>query len=325
MSTPTEVELYFVKGKIERWIRFGTPVSDQYDRSPPAHRRPSRRAPFSASCAGLPNEHGTRVSRIDILRACADGEPRSTVPGVKPGAEILLRAFGWDKVQRVLRAIDAVEALGFAPQEICPDHWRHVHSRLAAGLTPRAPIRASAIAPGSCARRSPANDKNARSHARLLRRARLDFLAHCRAGSRLERLRQRADRTLCRASDRRSFRHRSRRRATAGAARRLARRAPLPPQRRAADQARRRPARTENLPRRPRRQRRRNCHGAGARARPLGPTFARLARMLPPPSSTRFFFSTGTSRPRSTGATSAPCPIEAVIGRAVPLWTREDD
>ena len=137
MSASTEVELYFVKGKIERWIRFGTPVSDQtIDR----RRRIVAFAPGAVFgfVRWAANEHGTRISRIDILRACADGEPRSTVPGVKPGAEILLRAFGWEKVQPVLKAIDAVEALGFAPQEICPDHWRHVHSRLAAGLTPRA-------------------------------------------------------------------------------------------------------------------------------------------------------------------------------------------
>jgi hypothetical protein len=137
MSAPTEVELYFVKGKIERWIRFGTPISDQtIDR----RRRVVTFAPGSVFgfMRWAANEYGTRVSRIDILRAGADGEPRSTVPGVKPGAEILLRAFGWDKVQPVLRTIDAVEALGFAPQEICPDHWRHVHTRLAAGLTPRA-------------------------------------------------------------------------------------------------------------------------------------------------------------------------------------------
>ena len=137
MSAPTEVELYFVKGKIERWIRFGAPISDQtIDR----RRRVVAFAPDAVFgfMRWAANEHGTRVSRIDILRACADGEPRSTVPGVKPGAEILLRAFGWDKVQPVLRAIDAVEALGFAPQEICPDHWRHVHSRLAVGITPRA-------------------------------------------------------------------------------------------------------------------------------------------------------------------------------------------
>ena len=57
---------------------------------------------------------------------------------MKPGAEILLRVVGWEKAQRVLRAIDAVEALGFLPQDVCPDHWRHVHNRLAAGDVPRA-------------------------------------------------------------------------------------------------------------------------------------------------------------------------------------------
>jgi hypothetical protein len=41
-------------------------------------------------------------------------------------------------MQRVLRAIDAVEALGYFPHEVCPDHWRHVHNHLAAGLLPRA-------------------------------------------------------------------------------------------------------------------------------------------------------------------------------------------
>ncbi|AZG78398.1 MULTISPECIES: DUF2840 domain-containing protein [Methylocystis] len=136
MSALTEVELYFLKGKIERWIRFGTPISE---RTLDRRRRISTFAPDSifAFMRWASNGHGTLVSRIDILRACHVGEPCSTVPGVRPGAEILLRSVGWDKVQRVLRAIDAVEALGFAPQEICPDHWRHVHNRLAAGLSPR--------------------------------------------------------------------------------------------------------------------------------------------------------------------------------------------
>ena len=136
MSAPTEVELYFVKGKIERWIRFGVPMSQHtLDR----RRRIASFAPGAvfAFMRWAANEHGTLVSRVDILRACNDGEPCSTVPGVKPGAEILLRALGWEKVQAVLRTIDAVEALGFFPHEICPDHWRHAHSRLAAGLAPR--------------------------------------------------------------------------------------------------------------------------------------------------------------------------------------------
>jgi hypothetical protein len=136
MSAPTEVELYFLKGKIERWIRFGTPIGE---RTLDRRRRISTFAPDSvfAFMRWASNGHGTLVSRIDVLRACNAGDVCSTVPGVRPGAEILLRTVGWEKVNRVLRAIDAVEALGFAPQEICPDHWRHVHNRLAAGLSPR--------------------------------------------------------------------------------------------------------------------------------------------------------------------------------------------
>jgi hypothetical protein len=136
MTAPTEVELFFMKGKIERWIRFGSPLNER------TLDRRRRIVSFEAGAVfafmrWASNGHGTLVSRIDILRACHAGAACSTVPGVKPGAEILLRSFGWDKVQRVLRAIDAVEALGFAPQEICPDHWRHVHNRLAAGLPAR--------------------------------------------------------------------------------------------------------------------------------------------------------------------------------------------
>ncbi len=136
MTAPTEVELYFLKGKIERWIRFGTPVSE---RTLDRRRRIVSFEPGSifAFVRWASNDYGTLVSRIDILRACKSGEAYSSVPGVRPGAEILLRTVGWEKVQRVLRAVDAVEALGFAPQDVCPDHWRHVHNQLAAGLPAR--------------------------------------------------------------------------------------------------------------------------------------------------------------------------------------------
>jgi hypothetical protein len=136
MSALTEVELFFMKGKIERWIRFGAPISE---RTLDRRRRIATFEPDAvfAFTRWASNGYGTLVSRIDILRACRTGEACSTVPGVRPGAEILLRCVGWEKVQSVLRAIDAVEALGYAPQEICPDHWRHVHNRLAAGLAPR--------------------------------------------------------------------------------------------------------------------------------------------------------------------------------------------
>jgi len=56
---------------------------------------------------------------------------------VRPGGDILLRAVGWPKVERVLQAIDAVEAAGIDPVDVAADHWRHVHNRVTAGEEPR--------------------------------------------------------------------------------------------------------------------------------------------------------------------------------------------
>ncbi|MGH7841765.1 MAG: DUF2840 domain-containing protein [Candidatus Binataceae bacterium] len=88
------------------------------------------------------NEHGTITSRIDVLRAAASGTAISTIPGVKPGGEILLRLAGWPKVERVLKAIDAIEAPGAAPKDVAPAHLSHLHNRISAGKIPRAYSRA---------------------------------------------------------------------------------------------------------------------------------------------------------------------------------------
>ena len=83
-------------------------------------------------------DDGTAVSRIDVLRAVGPHAAFSTVPFVVPGVEILLRLSGWPKVAQVLAAVDQVEALGLAAEDACPDHWRHVGNRIAAGEPPRA-------------------------------------------------------------------------------------------------------------------------------------------------------------------------------------------
>jgi len=88
------------------------------------------------------NDFGTVSSRIDIVRAVAARESYQTLPFVRPGGEILLHIDGWPKVERVLQAIDAVEAIGVEPADIAPDHWRHVHSRLTVGHEPRPYTRA---------------------------------------------------------------------------------------------------------------------------------------------------------------------------------------
>lgn len=136
MMRLTEVELVWIEDRIERWIAFGRVVEERVcDRS----RRIVAFAPASvfAFVRWASNDHGTLVSRIDIMRACATHESCSTVPGVAPGADILLRLSGWAKVERALAAIDAVRALGIAPEDACPDHWRHVHNRITAGQEPR--------------------------------------------------------------------------------------------------------------------------------------------------------------------------------------------
>jgi Protein of unknown function (DUF2840) len=132
----THVELIWIEKQIEHWIRFGHEIAEQIlDR----RRRILSFAPNSvfAYVRWAANEYGTVASRIDILRAVAPGEPYSTIAYVRPGGEILLRISGWLRVERVLQAIDAVEAVEVDPAEACPDHWRHVHNRLAAGEVPR--------------------------------------------------------------------------------------------------------------------------------------------------------------------------------------------
>lgn len=125
----TVVELTWREKHVEHWIRFGRADDDQrLDR----HRRVVTFAPGSvfAFVRWAGNDHGTIISRIDIVRAVAAGEPFQTLPFVRPGGDILLRITGWPKVEAVLKVVDAIEALGIDPADVAPDHWRHVHNRI---------------------------------------------------------------------------------------------------------------------------------------------------------------------------------------------------
>lgn len=136
MNDLTQVELTWLKGRIEHWIRFGRIAEEKrLDRS----RRIVAFSPESlfAFVRWASNDYGTIVSRIDILRAVKHGNRYSTVPYVRPGGEILLRISGWPKVEKVLQFIDAVEALGINPADAAPDYWRHVHNRLSVNEEPR--------------------------------------------------------------------------------------------------------------------------------------------------------------------------------------------
>lgn len=133
----THVELTWREGRIEHWLRFGHPVAQQ---RLDALRKIASFTPGSVFCfvRWASNPYGTLISRIDILRAVQTGQAYQTVPFVRRGGDLLLSIKGWPKVEKVLQAIDTVEALGIDPCDASPDHWRHVHNRLAAGFEPRA-------------------------------------------------------------------------------------------------------------------------------------------------------------------------------------------
>jgi hypothetical protein len=132
----THVELAWLEKHIEHWIRFGRIAEEKiFDR---------RRRIVSFPPGGVfafvrwaSNDFRSIISRIDIARAIAPGEPYATLPFVRPGGEILLCTNGWPKVNQVLQAIDVVEACGVDPADTAPDHWRRVHNRLTAGEQPR--------------------------------------------------------------------------------------------------------------------------------------------------------------------------------------------
>jgi hypothetical protein len=136
MSARTRVDLTWIEGRVERWIRFG-PAALELIRDRNGRAVWFEPGAIFAFVRWSANDFGTAESRIDILRAARPCEPYSSVPDVAPGGESLLRLSGWQKVEAALVAIDAVEAIGIAAEDACPDQWRHVHHRLTAGLTPR--------------------------------------------------------------------------------------------------------------------------------------------------------------------------------------------
>lgn len=132
----TDVTIYWRKGEREDWLKFGKPIAGRIvDRS----RRIESYA--AGQVFGLvrwaSNEYGTVRSTLDIVRAVPADEPCESVPQVNHGGDLLLSVHGWPRVAQVFRLIDAIEASGIDPCEVAPDHWRHIHNRLAAREMPR--------------------------------------------------------------------------------------------------------------------------------------------------------------------------------------------
>lgn len=132
----THVTLVWLKERREDWLKFGKPVASHI-----IDRKCRRESYCPGQIFGLvcwtANDYGTSHSSLYIVRAVRPGEQVIPVPQVDPGGDLLLSVHGWPKVSSVFRLIDAIEASGIDPCEVAPDHWRHIHNRIAARETPR--------------------------------------------------------------------------------------------------------------------------------------------------------------------------------------------
>ena len=72
--------------------------------------------------------------QLMVMQTCTPLDGAQRIPGVQPGARLLLHAEGENQVRAVLERIDAIEALGIASAAVSPAYWRTLANRLAARL-----------------------------------------------------------------------------------------------------------------------------------------------------------------------------------------------
>ncbi|MDY1242004.1 DUF2840 domain-containing protein [Pseudomonas aeruginosa] len=129
----TRVSLAYVEQRIDLYLRFGEPARTvRLDR----WRRVAVFLPGAVFCRirWQANDYGTIRWQLMVMQACTPLDAAQRIPGVLPGACLLLHAEGEPAVRAVLAQLDAIEALGIAPADVSPAYWRTLGNRLAARL-----------------------------------------------------------------------------------------------------------------------------------------------------------------------------------------------
>lgn len=127
----TCVSLAYIEARFKLYLRFGEPARTlQLDR----WRRCVVFLPGAMLCRirWQANDYGTIRWQLMVMQACTPLDAMQRIPGVQPGARLLLHAEGDANVRAVLERIDAIEALGIAAIDVSPAYWRTLGNRLAA-------------------------------------------------------------------------------------------------------------------------------------------------------------------------------------------------
>lgn len=131
-----QVRLIWIEKRIQYWLLFGQPFEETIT------DRRRKTACFKAGqvfalVRWKSNDYGTVFSAIDILQATSSGGDDTGIRAVKGHVLSHLSLIGWPKVRQVMEHVDAIRAQDIDPENVCPDHWQHVQSRIAAGEEPR--------------------------------------------------------------------------------------------------------------------------------------------------------------------------------------------
>ncbi|MBA0263985.1 DUF2840 domain-containing protein [Stenotrophomonas maltophilia] len=127
----TRVSLAYIEARFKLYLRFGEPARTlQLDR----WRRCAVFLPGAMLCRirWQANDYGTIRWQLMVMQACTPLDAAQRIPGVQPGARLLLHTEGDANVRVVLERIDAIEALGIAVIDVSPAYWRTLGNRLAA-------------------------------------------------------------------------------------------------------------------------------------------------------------------------------------------------
>lgn len=129
----TRVSLAYIEQRIDVYLRFGEPARTvRLDR----WRRVAVFLPGALFCRirWQANDYGTIRWQLMVMQACTPLDAAQRIPGVLPGARLLLHAEIEPAVRAVLAQLDAIEAQGIAPADVSPAYWRTLGNRLAARL-----------------------------------------------------------------------------------------------------------------------------------------------------------------------------------------------
>ena len=127
----TRVSLAYLEHRFKLYLRFGEPARtlrlDDW-------RRCAVFLPGAMLCRirWQANDYGTIRWQLMVMQTATPLDAVQRIPGVQPGARLLLHAEGDANVRAVLERIDGIEALGIAAADTSPAYWRTLANRLAA-------------------------------------------------------------------------------------------------------------------------------------------------------------------------------------------------